>query len=70
MHIALLIPALNEEVGIARTAAVAREALNAGLVHSAYVLDGGSIDNTSAVARDAGIQVLHVPSLFSELGPG
>jgi glucosyl-3-phosphoglycerate synthase len=69
MHIALLVPALNEEVGIARTAAVAREALDAGLVHSAYVLDGGSTDNTSAVARDAGIQVLHVPSLFSELGP-
>ena len=69
MHIALLIPALNEEVGIARTAVVAREALDAGLVHSAYVLDGGSTDNTANVARDAGIQVLHVPSLFPELGP-
>jgi glucosyl-3-phosphoglycerate synthase len=69
MHIALLIPALNEEVGIARTAAVAREALDAGLVHSAYVLDGGSTDNTADVARDVGIQVLDVPSLSPELGP-
>jgi glucosyl-3-phosphoglycerate synthase len=69
MHIALLIPALNEEVGIARTAAVAREALDAGLAHSAYVLDGGSTDNTADVARDVGIQVLDVPSLSPELGP-
>jgi glucosyl-3-phosphoglycerate synthase len=69
MHIALLIPALNEEIGIARTAAVAREALDAGLVHSAYVLDGGSTDNTADVARDVGIQVLDVPSLSPELGP-
>jgi glucosyl-3-phosphoglycerate synthase len=69
MHIALLIPALNEEIGIARTAAVAREALDAGLVHSAYVLDGGSTDHTADVARDVGIQVLDVPSLSPELGP-
>jgi glucosyl-3-phosphoglycerate synthase len=69
MHIALLIPALNEELGIARTAAVAREALDAGLVHSAYVLDGGSTDHTADVARDVGIQVLDVPSLSPELGP-
>jgi glucosyl-3-phosphoglycerate synthase len=69
MHIALLIPALNEEVGIARTAAVAREALDAGLVHSAYVLDGGSTDATVSIARDAGIQVLDVPLLLPKLGP-
>jgi glucosyl-3-phosphoglycerate synthase len=68
-HIALLIPALNEEVGIARTARVAREALDAGLVHSVYVLDGGSRDETESCARDAGVQVLSVPSLLPELGP-
>jgi glucosyl-3-phosphoglycerate synthase len=38
-------------------------------VHSAYVLDGGSTDNTATIARDAGIHVLHVPSLIPELGP-
>ena len=69
MHIALLIPALNEEQGITRTARVAREAIDAGVVHSAYVLDGGSTDNTAGIARDVGIQVLHVPSLMPELGP-
>ena len=68
-HIALLIPALNEEAGITRTARVAREALDAGLIHSAYVLDGGSNDNTISCARDAGVEVLPVPSLLFELGP-
>jgi glucosyl-3-phosphoglycerate synthase len=68
-HIALLIPALNEEVGITRTARVAREALDAGLIHSVYVLDGGSDDNTISCARDAGVEVLSVPSLLPEIGP-
>jgi glucosyl-3-phosphoglycerate synthase len=68
-HIALCIPALNEEQGIQRTAVVAREAIDAGLVHSAYVLDGGSSDGTAVRARDAGIEVLSVPLLLPELGP-
>lgn len=68
-HIALLIPALNEEVGITRTVRVAREALDAGLIHSVYVLDGGSDDNTISCARDAGVEVLSVPSLLPEIGP-
>lgn len=69
MHIALLIPALNEQDGITRTVRVAREAIDAGVVHSAYVLDGGSTDATAVIARDAGLQVLSVPSLFPKLGP-
>lgn len=51
-----------------RTARVAREAIDAGLVSSATVLDGGSSDDTAAVARDAGVDVLHVPSVMPELG--
>jgi len=68
-HIALCIPALNEELGIQRTAVVAREAIDIGLVHCAYVLDGGSSDGTASRARDAGIEVLSVPSLLPDLGP-
>jgi glucosyl-3-phosphoglycerate synthase len=68
-HIALCIPALNEEQGIQRTAVVARKAIDAGLVHSAYVLDGGSRDSTATRARNGGIEVLSVPSLLPELGP-
>jgi len=68
VHVALLIPALNEETAIARTAAVAREAMDAGLVTSADVLDGGSTDRTGDIARAAGIDVLHVPSLMPHLG--
>ena len=68
VQIALLVPALDEERGIARTAGVMREALDAGFVARAVVLDGGSTDATADVARAAGVEVLHVPSLLPELG--
>lgn len=69
LRIALLIPALNEASSMPRTAHVAREAVDAGLVSSATVLDGGSSDDTAAIARAAGVEVLHVPSVIPELGP-
>ncbi len=68
-HIALLVPAFNEEATLPRTAAVMREACDAGIVTSATVLDGGSTDDTSDIARQHGIQTLYVPDLFPELGP-
>ncbi|NBU39096.1 MAG: glycosyltransferase [Actinobacteria bacterium] len=68
MNIALLIPALNEEYALVRTAAVAREAIDTGLVTTATVLDGGSTDRTADIARSAGIDILHVPSLMPHLG--
>lgn len=69
MHIALLIPAFNEEAGIARTALVARQAIDTGVVHSAHVLDGGSTDATAQIARNAGVAVVSVPDVMPELGP-
>ncbi len=69
MHIALLVPALNEEAGLQRTCAVMREAVDEGVVTSAYVLDGGSTDGSAAVAATHGVPVLHVPRLMPELGP-
>ncbi len=69
VHIALLIPALNEERGMIRTARVACEAMDAGVVHSAHVLDGGSTDATASVAHDAGMSVVSVPNLMPALGP-
>lgn len=68
VSIALLVPALDEEQGIARTARVMREALDSGLVDRAVVLDGGSTDRTASVARSAGVEVLHAPSLLPSLG--
>ena len=53
---------------MARTAAVAREAIDTGLVISATVLDGGSTDRTADIARQSGIDVLHIPSVMPELG--
>ena len=68
MQIAFLIPALNEALAMPRTAAAARAALDLGVVGSVTVLDGGSTDDTAAIARDAGLDVLHVPSVMPELG--
>jgi glucosyl-3-phosphoglycerate synthase len=68
MHIALLVPALNEEAGLQRTCAVMRSAVDEGVVSSAYVLDGGSTDSSASVAESFGIDVLHVPSLQPSLG--
>ena len=68
VRIALLIPAFNEAAAMPRTAAVAREAIDLGLVTSATVLDGGSTDDTATIARSAGIDALHIPSVMPELG--
>ena len=67
--IALLVPAFNEAQAMARTALVMREALDAGVVTSATVLDGGSTDGTAEEALQYGIRSLHIPSLQPELGP-
>ena len=69
MRIALLIPAFNEAVAMPRTATVARQAIDLGIVTSATVLDGGSTDDTAAIALDAGIDVLHIPGTMPHLGP-
>lgn len=66
--IALLVPACNEEEHIANTALVMREALDAGLVQSATVLDGGSVDNTASIAAKFGVNVLNIASVMPELG--
>lgn len=68
-RIALLIPALNEEAGITRTAAAALDALAAGDVTSVHVLDGGSRDATCDVARAHGLDVVEVGGVMAELGP-
>ena len=53
---------------MARTAAVAREAIDSGLVTSATVLDGGSTDRTADIAVKHGIDVLHVAKTMTHLG--
>ncbi|MFM8625330.1 MAG: glucosyl-3-phosphoglycerate synthase [Actinomycetota bacterium] len=60
---------MNEAASMPRTARVAREAVDAGTVSSATVLDGGSTDATASIARDAGIEVLAVSAVMPHLGP-
>lgn len=69
IEIALLIPAVNEEQGIERTARAACEAQLQGVVSSIHVLDGGSTDNTANIARAHGLQVMDVASCLPHLGP-
>ena len=66
--IALLVPALNEESAMARTASVMRRALDEGVVSRAVVVDGGSTDRTADVASSAGVEVLDAASVLAELG--
>lgn len=67
--VALLIPAFDEAAAMPRTAAVARDAVQSGLVQSATVLDGGSSDDTARIALDAGLGVIAVPDTLTSLGP-
>jgi len=68
VSVALLVPAFNESSNIAATALVMREALDAGLVSRAVVLDGGSTDDTASIALSFGVEVLSVSSLLPSLG--
>ena len=68
VSVALLVPAFNESSNIAATALVMREALDAGLVSRAVVLDGGSTDDTASIASSFGVEVLSVTSLLPSLG--
>lgn len=68
MNIALLVPALNEQGAIARTAGVMCQALGAGIVQQAVVLDSGSTDNTSQIALQQGVDVLDISRQCTEVG--
>jgi len=68
VSVALLVPAFNESSNIAATALVMREALDAGLVSRAVVLDGGSTDDTASIALSFGVEVMSVASLLPSLG--
>jgi len=67
--VVLFVPAFDEAAAMPRTAAVARDALDSGLVQSATVLDGGSSDDTALIARDAGLGVVSIPDTMTGLGP-
>lgn len=68
MNIALLVPALNEEASIARTASVMREAVDLGIVQSATVLDSGCTDATVDIAKSHGVATLQVSTIRKDVG--
>lgn len=64
MQTCAIIPALNEEQTIA---AVVKTALQSSLVTEVLVVSDGSIDNTAALAYEAGARVIELPD---NLGKG
>jgi glycosyltransferase involved in cell wall biosynthesis len=57
-HVAVLIPCYNEESSIVR---VVRDFMSALPGAAILVFDNGSVDQTAAVARQAGAEIYHVP---------
>lgn len=59
----VVIPAFNEEEGIAPTLQAVKETLGAaGIVHQIIVVDDGSTDRTGVIARDLGAEVIAHPT--------
>jgi glycosyltransferase involved in cell wall biosynthesis len=61
--LSVVVPAFNEESGIAPTLQGVREALGAaGIEHQIIVVDDGSTDRTAEIARQMGAQVVAHPT--------
>lgn len=60
--VSVVIPAYNEQGAVAETIASVREVLDAaGISHEIIVVNDGSTDDTSARARETGVQVVNFP---------
>src|SRR6266508_1159347 len=70
--ISVCIPARNEEATIGRVVRVLRRALvdRSSLVDEIVVMDGGSSDDTAAIARAEGATVHSEDDVLREAGPG
>jgi rSAM/selenodomain-associated transferase 2 len=59
MHLAVIVPALNEAAAIGTTLAALQPMRRRG--HEIIVVDGGSLDDTTGIAGPLADQVLHAP---------
>ena len=59
--ISVIIPTLNAERTLAHTLAALVPAVVEGIVQEAIVVDGGSTDETRAIAEAAGTQLIEAP---------
>jgi glucosyl-3-phosphoglycerate synthase len=67
--VSLVIPAWNEAAGIAATAAAGVRLRDQGVIDEVMVVDGGSTDDTAALAGKAGATVVEAAGVRSDLGP-
>jgi glucosyl-3-phosphoglycerate synthase len=67
--VTLVVPAWNEAAGIAATVAAGVELREQGVIDGVLVVDGGSTDETAAVARAAGATVVAAAGIRPDLGP-
>ena len=67
--VSLVIPAWNEAAGIATTAAAGVRLRDRGVIDAVVVVDGGSTDDTAALAGKTGATVVEAAGLRPDLGP-
>jgi glucosyl-3-phosphoglycerate synthase len=68
--VSVCLPARDEEATVGAIVATLVELQDAGLVDEIVVVDDGSSDDTAAVARSAGADVVSTSELLPECGPG
>jgi glucosyl-3-phosphoglycerate synthase len=67
--VSLVIPARNEADAIVGTASAGVRLRDGGLIDEVVVIDGGSTDETAALAGKAGATVVEAAGVRSDLGP-
>ena len=70
-RISVIVPTLNEGIGLHHTLSCLMEALDAGLIREVIVYDAGSTDQTLEIAKDWGAEVMSgAPSRGGQLQRG
>ena len=67
--VTLVVPAYDEAEGIVRTAGAGVRLRDQGVLDEVVVVDGGSLDDTAALAAKAGATVVEAATVRPDVGP-